>query len=270
MRDHLAAAVAAVVMMGAFVVELVASRLLHRDRHYDWRDTFQNLYIGGVYSVTSTLQGLLVAGVFVAAWRYAPLRWDMRSGWSWLVLILVEDFFYYWSHRGSHQVRFMWASHAVHHNSPCLNLSTGMRNSWVGGYLDWVFYLPSVALGFDPVSLAAVKGFATAWDFVAHTPYIGKNRVLDLLFNSPSNHRVHHGCNPEYVDKNFGGFLIIWDRLFGTYQREVAPVICGLERMPERPRSAVYVEFYLWAELLGLRRAPDKCSTVSNSSATQE
>jgi sterol desaturase/sphingolipid hydroxylase (fatty acid hydroxylase superfamily) len=253
-RDHLAAVLAAGVMFAAFLVEALASGVLLRDGRHERRDTVANLLIGAGYVASSALEGIVVTAVLAAVWSRSPLRWDMRSGWSWIALLLGEDFLYYWSHRASHRVPVMWASHAVHHNSPRLNLSTGMRNSWVGGWLDWVFFLPLAALGFHPLHLGVVQALATAWDFLAHTPYFPKNRVLDLLFNSPSNHQVHHGANPEYVDKNLGGFLIVWDRLFGTYQREEAPAIYGIDPMPARPYDPLHVEFYLWAAWLGRLR----------------
>jgi sterol desaturase/sphingolipid hydroxylase (fatty acid hydroxylase superfamily) len=247
---HLATTLAAAVMFGAFVAELLLSRLVLRDQHHDLKDTGINVVIGAGYAVSAAALAALIAGVLGAVWAASPWRWDMRSPGHWLALLLAEDFLYYWSHRASHQLRLMWASHVVHHSSPRLNLSTGMRNSWVGGYLDWVFFLPLPALGFHPLYVAVVQAVATACDFLAHTPYFPRNRLLDLIFNSPSNHRVHHGRNPAYVDKNFGGLLIVWDRLFGTYAAEAAPVSYGTGRMPARPHSPLHLEFQLWVELL--------------------
>jgi sterol desaturase/sphingolipid hydroxylase (fatty acid hydroxylase superfamily) len=249
-HPHLATILAAAVMFALFLVEFFVSRRVLRDDNYDLEDTRANLLIGAGYVVSAALQGALVAGVFVAIWSASPWRWDMGSPWSWLTLFLLEDFLYYWSHRASHRVRLMWASHVVHHNSPKLNLSTGMRNSWVGGYLDWVFFIPLAAVGFHPLSVAVVQAAATAFDFLTHTQYVGRNRLLDLIFNSPSNHRVHHGMNPEYADKNFGGALIVWDRMFGTYQPEVTRVSFGTYPMPSRPYHPFHLQFHLWRELI--------------------
>jgi sterol desaturase/sphingolipid hydroxylase (fatty acid hydroxylase superfamily) len=259
-----AAAIAAAVMFGAFVIELAVSRLWRRDRHHDLRDTAVNLVIGGGYVISAGLASLVTATTYLLVWNATPLRWDESSPLYWVLLLLGEDCLYYWSHRASHVIPVMWASHVVHHNSPKLNLSTGMRNSWFGGWLDWVFMLPLVALGCHPISIAIVQAIATASDFLAHTPYFPKSRVLDWIFNSPSNHRVHHGANPEYVDKNFGGFLIIWDRLFGTYQAEAAPVRYGTEPMPERPYNPLHLETYLWRKLIA-RSHTSSTATASRS-----
>jgi sterol desaturase/sphingolipid hydroxylase (fatty acid hydroxylase superfamily) len=262
---HLTISLAAAVMFGSFLAEVVLSRVVRRDDHLDLRDTAVNLVIGGGYVVSTLLLGLFVGGVLLAVWSLSPVRWDMRSPWHWVVLLLCEDFLYYWSHRASHQVPFMWASHVVHHNSPKLNLSTGMRNSWVGGYFDWVFFVPLAALGFHPLAIGVVQAVGTTWDFLTHSPYLPSHPLLDFFFNSPSNHRVHHSKSPEHADKNLGGLLIIWDRMFGTYQREGAPAGYGTSPMPRRPYSPLHLEFYLWKDLLGRlvrgRRAHARTST---------
>lgn len=245
-----ATVIAAAVMFGSFLVETFLSRIVLKDGRHDLKDTGTNLVIGAGYVVSNALQGTLVAAALFAVWSWSPFRWHMGSAWHWLVLLLAEDCLYYWSHRASHRFRLLWASHVVHHNSPLLNLSTGMRNSWVGGYLDWVFFIPLAACGFHPLHIAIVQAAATAFDFLAHTPYFPRNRLLDLVFNSPSNHRVHHAVNPGCVDKNFGGALIVWDRIFGTYHPETEPVSYGTAVMPRRPHNPFCVEFYLWQDLL--------------------
>jgi len=245
--------IAAGVMFGAFVIEALISYFVLRHRHYAITDTFVSVAITIGYVLSRLGIGALVAVVLFAVWSATPLRWSMDHWWHWLVLFLVEDFLYYWSHRASHTYAFMWASHAVHHNSEKLNLSTGLRNSWVGGLIDWVFWVPPVALGFHPLALGAVVAVASAWDFLTHTPYVGKVGWLDPWANSPSNHRVHHAKNPRYLDKNVGGALIIWDRMFGTYAAETETPIYGIDAMPRRPNNPVYLELYLWGDLL--RRA---------------
>ena len=266
MAKHAAELGAAALMFGSFLVEIVASRFVRRDQHHDLRDTLTNVVIGAGYLLSAGLLGIAVTALLVAVWTWSPLRWDMRSPWHWVALVLLEDFLYYWSHRASHHFRVMWASHVVHHNSPRLNLSTGMRNSWVGGLLDWIFFVPMAAAGFHPLSIGIVQASATAWDFLTHTPYFPRNRALDFFFNSPSNHRVHHGTGAAYTDKNFGGFLIIWDRLFGTYAREEAPVRYGSSVMPARPYNPIYVELYLWAALV--RSAFNRKNVAERSSSS--
>lgn len=238
-------------MFGAFAIEGLTSYFLLRDGRYAIKDTATSVAITIGYVVTRLGVGAVVAVIFLAVWEATPLRWSMDAWWHWLVLLVATDFFYYWSHRASHTYRFMWASHAVHHNSRHLNLSTGLRNSWTGGAIDWVFLVPIVAIGFHPLYLGAMLAITQTWDFLTHTPYVGKARWLDAIFNSPSNHRVHHATNPRYLDKNLGGMLIVWDRMFGTYAAEDdrEPVVIGAVEPVRRPHDPVYVELYVWGQL---------------------
>ncbi len=255
--------IAAGVMFGAFVIEGVASLVVLRDGHHDLCDSLVNVATTIGYVLARVGLGAAIAIAFVATWDLTPLRWSMDAWWHWAVLFVASDFSYYWSHRASHVYRVMWASHAVHHSSPKLNLSTGLRNSWIGGAIDWVFAIPVIALGFHPLHLAAVVAVASAWDFLTHTPYVGKIPLFDLVFNTPSNHRVHHAKNPRYLDKNLGGALIVWDRLFGTYAAEDEAPVYGALEMPRRPHDPFYLQVYLWGALLrdagrGRRAAPTR------------
>ena len=249
--------IAAFVMFGAFGVEGVVSYFFLRDGKYELKDTFTSIAITVGYVVVRIFLGALIALLLMGVYQLTPLRWSMEHWWHWLVLFVLNDFLYYWSHRASHTIPFMWASHAVHHNSPRMNLSTGLRNSWTGGAIDWVFFVPVIAVGFHPLAFGVVLAIASAWDFLTHTPYVGKLPVIDFLFNSPSNHRVHHAKNPQYIDRNCGGALIIWDRIFGTYAEETEPVEYGTIEPPKRPYNPFYLELYLWARLLTPgRRSP--------------
>ena len=252
---ELAAWIAALVMFAAFLVEALISKYLARDGHYDVTDTFVSIAIMIGYVLMRVGIGAMSTVALIALWSVTPHQWSMDAWWHWVVLFLAVDFLNYWSHRGGHVIPFLWASHAVHHNSPKFNLSTGMRNSWIGVLYDWMFFIPAVAIGFHPLYLAGVVAVASAWDFLTHTPYVGKLRWFDGWANTPSNHRVHHGRNSRYVDKNFGGALIIWDRMFGTYEPEHddEPVDYGVHPMPARPNNPFYLEFYLWAAVV--RRA---------------
>jgi sterol desaturase/sphingolipid hydroxylase (fatty acid hydroxylase superfamily) len=238
------------VMFCAFVAEVIVSYFVRRDGFYERNDTLVNLAVALGYVVVSLAYGTVIVLILYPLWKLTPLRWSMDAWWHWAAMFVINDFFFYWSHRASHSVRFMWASHAVHHNSPKLNLSTGMRNSWVGGAVDWVFFAPVVALGFHPANLFAIVPVASGWDYMCHTPYVGKLPGLDFIFNTPSNHRVHHATNPRYLDRNLGGMLIIWDRLFGTYAAETEKPKIGSLEMPSRPNNPVHVELYLWAALV--------------------
>jgi sterol desaturase/sphingolipid hydroxylase (fatty acid hydroxylase superfamily) len=237
-------------MFGTFIVESVVSYFALRDGKYELGDTFLNVAITIGYVGMRVFVGAGISVILIAIYAWTPLRWSMDHWWHWVILFVFNDFLYYWSHRASHVIKFMWASHAVHHNSPVLNLSTGLRNSWVGMVFDWVFFVPTVALGFHPLAVAACTAVMSTLDFLTHTPYVGKLGFLDKLFNTPSNHRVHHAKNPDYVDKNMGGALIIWDRMFGTYAAEVDPAVFGVESMPKRRYNPVYLELYLWGALI--------------------
>ena len=248
--------IAAGIMFGAFTIEGLVSVFVLRDGKHDVRDSFVNVAITIGYVLVRIGLGAVIAVILLAVYELTPFRWSMTSWWHWVVAFVVNDFFYYWSHRASHHYKLMWASHAVHHNSTHMNLSTGLRNSWVGGIFDWPFFVPTVAMGFHPLVLAAVVAVGSAWDFLTHTPYIGKLPVIDYVFNSPANHRVHHAKNPQYLDKNCGGALIIWDRLFGTYAEEHEAPVFGTVDPPKRPHDPFYLELYLWVGLVRSWRRP--------------
>jgi hypothetical protein len=166
---------------------------------------------------------------------------------STLLALLVVDFIYYWKHRTAHQVRLLWAFHSIHHSSKEYNLSTALRLPWFGEALDTLFYVPAVLIGFNPMVLFLGKIIVLLYQYGIHTESVGKLGRLDLVLNTPSNHRVHHGSNAIYLDKNHAGILMVWDHLFGTYQaeREDVPIVYGLVK-PLRsynPFSINFAEF---------------------------
>ncbi len=151
-----------------------------------------------------------------------------HTWWSWLLAILAADLCYYWMHRWEHEVRILWAYHSVHHSSPEFNLTTAFRLAWVEGLVEWAFFVPMILVGFDVVQTIAAIGIVVAYQSWIHTEKVGKLGWLDKIFNTPSNHRVHHAKNRKYLDRNYGGILILWDRLFGTYQVEEEKVAYGV------------------------------------------
>lgn len=170
-----------------------------------------------------------------------------------ILCVIFVDFLYYWKHRFEHTMRILWAAHSVHHSSSEFNLSTALRLPWLTPLYAWLAYFPAGLLGFHPVmvslSIAVVLGF----QFLIHTEKFPKNALLDYIFNTPSNHRVHHGSNEEYLDKNYAGIFMIWDRVFGTYQKEENHVIYGLT-MPINTWDPVKVNF---GEVVSLVHALD-------------
>jgi sterol desaturase/sphingolipid hydroxylase (fatty acid hydroxylase superfamily) len=161
--------------------------------------------------------------------QFAP--WDLADKWwMWPALFVVEDFFYYWYHRAGHEMRFFWAAHVSHHSSQHYNLSTALRQSVTTPFTGWVFWVPVVLLGFPVEALMLQKAVSLLYQYWIHTETIGKLGPLEWVFNTPSHHRVHHASNLRYLDKNYGGILIVWDRMFGTFEpeRDEEPVRYGL------------------------------------------
>ena len=149
--------------------------------------------------------------------------------WGWVLTFVVIDFVFYWYHRAQHRVRFMWCAHVVHHSSEHMNLGTALRQSPTGPFTRALFYWPLPLLGFHPLMVAGAGAVATIYAFFTHTEVVRKLWApLEWWLVTPSHHRAHHGSNPEYVDRNYGNVFIVWDRLFGTFEPEVAPVRYGL------------------------------------------
>jgi sterol desaturase/sphingolipid hydroxylase (fatty acid hydroxylase superfamily) len=147
---------------------------------------------------------------------------------GWAALIVADDFCYYWYHRVGHEIRFFWAGHVAHHSSERYYLATALRQSWTAPMLGLAFWLPLPLLGFAPVNVLMMKSFSLLYQYWIHTETIGKLGPIEWIMNTPSHHRVHHGSNPEYIDKNYAGIFIVWDRLFGTFEPERAKVVYGL------------------------------------------
>lgn len=206
--------------------------------------------------VPTVLMAPLVTAFIAALWgsaaRLAP--WSIpTTWWTALLALLTVDFLYYWDHRAAHRVRLIWAiAHSVHHSSPLYNQAVGLRVSFVDGFTSPWFYLPAILAGFDPLLVAGAFGVILAYQQWLHTETVGRLRWLDGWLNTPSNHRVHHGVQAPYIDRNYGAVLMLWDRLFGTYAAEDEPVRYGLtkplaSRHPLRVHAAEAVE--LWHDL---------------------
>lgn len=168
---------------------------------------------------------------------------------TWIILFIGVDFFYYWFHRLAHEISFLWGSHIVHHQSEEYNLTVALRQAWVQGAFSWVFYLPLAVLGFHPLMFITVNSFQTLYQFWIHTKAINKMpKAFEYVMNTPSHHRVHHGVNPKYIDRNHGGTLIIFDRMFGTFQAEEEEVVYGITR-PAASWNPLWVNFEYWIDL---------------------
>ena len=191
---------------------------------YDVKDSLVNIFLG----VSGVLMRVLTKGVWLALWIYlyqfAPFK-VKESFWSWLLLFLLNEFVYYWFHRFSHENKYLWAVHVNHHSSEKLNFTTAARLPFFNLILHNFFWIPLLFLGFSPMMIFTVENINFLFAFVQHTQVIKKLPYLDFVFNTPSHHRVHHSSNEEYLNKNYGSTLIIFDRMFGTFKNEKDDIV---------------------------------------------
>ena len=167
----------------------------------------------------------------IATWLWRFRLWDLGTGWlGWSVAIVGWDLSYYWQHRAEHEIRLLWACHVNHHSSQRYNLSTALRQPWTP-WTHLLFYPAWALVGVRPWMIVAAEGFDLIYQFWVHTEAIDRMpRWFEAIFNTPSHHRVHHGSNNQYLDRNYGGILIVWDRLFGTFRAEDERVVYGLTK----------------------------------------
>ena len=193
--------------------------------------------------------GAVLAALFFAAAALAP--WPIATTWTTALLCFVlVDFLYYWEHRLAHEVNALWSLyHSVHHSADHYDQTIAFRISFVDFFFAPLVYLPLVLAGFHPVLVFACLGLVLAWQQWIHTELVGKLPLLDPWLNTPSNHRVHHGRNPIYIDKNYGGVLMVWDRMFGTYAAETEKVEYGLVE-PLKSRNPAAVHFSSLGKML--------------------
>ena len=207
-----------------FVLLILAEMLVARARHrrrYEPRDTLTSLALG----LGSTIAGLLSGGLVfaLASWVHQFRLFEIGWAWYWFVIAFVlDDLAYYVFHRSAHRVRWFWASHVIHHSSQHYNLSTALRQTWTGFFsLGFIFRLPLFLIGFPPAMVFFVAGLNLVYQFWIHTEAVGRMPAwFEAVMNTPSHHRVHHATNPRYLDKNYAGVFIVWDRLFGTFEPE--------------------------------------------------
>lgn len=230
-----------------FVVGLARGRNTYR-----LNDALASIGLGVMSQVAGLFGKLFTIGLYALAFeRLALVQLPADAWWVWLAALLGYDFCYYWLHRGGHRVALLWAAHAVHHQSEDYNLSTALRQTSSGFLLGWLFYLPLAVLGVPPLVFATVALVDLLYQFWVHTQQVGKLGWFDRWFCSPSNHRAHHAVNERYVDRNYGGILIVWDRLFGSFVEEDAaePCVYGT-RSPLRSFDPVAANLQVYRELL--------------------
>ncbi len=218
---------------------------------YQWRDTLANFALAAMHQAGDALSLLLLLPLFFWLQQYAWLDLQFNA-LNLFILFVLQDFLYYWFHRTSHRVRWLWASHVAHHSSRLMNFSTAFRQSLTYPLSGmWLFWLPLVLLGFAPTLVLAVVAINLGFQFFVHTR-AGKHwGCLGYILNTPAWHRVHHACNDIYIDKNFAGVLVIWDRLFGSFEPEHAEIPCrfGITNDFESV-NPLTITFHEWQRML--------------------
>src|ERR1700755_1103878 len=200
-------------------LELILSHISHR-KAYTLKDSFINLYLMLLNSGIDLAFRLIYLAILQYFFLHAVMQWQNAFAY-WLILLLGEDFLYYWLHCFDHEIRFFWATHVTHHSSQELNFSVGFRSSVFEPLYRFVYFIPLAWIGFKPLDIVFMYSATQIWGIFVHTEMINKMGWLEYILITPSHHRVHHASNPKYLDKNMGMFLIIWDQLFGTFQTEL-------------------------------------------------
>jgi len=237
----------------AFVLLLsLEAWLAYREnRHrYESHDTFASLGLGIGNVLTGLITKALIFGLFMLLYQYRIFSPDSGKWWFWVLLFLADDFSYYWFHRISHSVNYFWASHVVHHSSKHYNLAAALRQTWTGNLSGtFIFWAWMPLIGFHPIWVLFMQQLSLIYQFWIHTEWIRQMPApIEFFFNTPSHHRVHHGSDLKYLDRNHGGILIIWDRLFGTFTPEAERPVYGLRENIESFNPAV-VAFSTWGSL---------------------
>ncbi len=218
---------------------------------YAWSDTLSSIGLGMMSQVIGIFTKLFMLGIYTWVFLHAAIFiLDPASPWVWVGALLAYDFLYYWLHRAGHTVALFWAAHVVHHQSEEYNLSTALRQTGSGWVAGWLFYLPMALAGVPPLVFAVVALIDLLYQFWVHTRLVGRLGWFDRWFCAPSNHRVHHAVNDVYLDRNYGGIFVFWDRLFGSFQPELdtEPCVYGT-RNPLQSWNPVRANLEVYAAL---------------------
>ena len=236
-----------------FGFALIEALVQARTQHYDWRAFLvSSLDLVGRVAVNLLLPLSLAQPAERWAYHHRLMTIHLDGGWTWLLLFIGQEFCYYWYHRAAHEVRWFWGNHAVHHSANQLNLSAAYRIGLLGKLSGvGLFFVPMIWLGLPPRIVFAVLSLNLLYQFWIHATWIPKLGWLEGVFNTPSAHRVHHAANLEYLDANYGGVLVIFDRMFGTYRAERADIPCRYGLLhPLTSYNPLIVEFSAWRSLL--------------------
>ncbi len=224
-----------------------------REEEYGAAEAAASVGIAIGRAVAKPVMIFVLAGLYVFVYDMRIYTFDMTKWWSWVLVFIGADFLYYWMHRFKHEIRWMWADHAVHHSGNRMNVFMNFRLGWTGLLVGtWLMHLPLVLIGFPPSAVITTYALSLVWQAWIHTDMIGKLWwPLEYVLNTPSHHRVHHSRNPVYLDKNYAGILIIWDRMFGTFQEELEDEPCDYG-LVERLTSVnpIKIAFNEWGNLI--------------------
>jgi sterol desaturase/sphingolipid hydroxylase (fatty acid hydroxylase superfamily) len=246
------------VFIVTLVVEILYAKRI-REHWYETKDTAASLSMGIGNVITNLLGKFLVFGVFSFLWQFRIFEFS-NVWWAWVILFFLDDFSYYWFHRKSHEIRWFWASHVVHHSSQFYNLGTALRQTWTGNFAGgFIFWCWLPLIGFEPWKIMLMQSISLLYQYWIHTEAIHKlPKWFEFIFNTPSHHRVHHGSDPIYIDKNHAGVLIIWDRIFGTFQEEIFHPKYGLTRNIDS-FNPIKIAFHEWITMIkDIKREPKK------------
>lgn len=232
-------------------IEILLSNYRHR-KVYNWKDSLRNGYL----MLLNSGVDLMFRAVYLVVLDYF---YDHRVFniqhivVYWIVLLLLEDFLYYWLHRFDHQIRLFWAVHVTHHSSEHMNFTVGFRSSVFQPLYRFIYFIPLTVIGFKPLDILFIYSATQIWGILVHTEIVNKMGWLEYFLVTPSHHRVHHASNPKYLDKNMGMFLIIWDKMFGTFQPELddttyQPIRYGLTH-PLTSKSPAHLVFHEWKDI---------------------
>jgi sterol desaturase/sphingolipid hydroxylase (fatty acid hydroxylase superfamily) len=230
------------------VLEALAAAVLHRDL-YEFKDAAASLTMGIGNVLVDLFAKFIQFSVLTYLYRFAIFSIGYQW-WAWLLLFFGDEFSYYWFHRVSHECRLFWASHVVHHSSQRYNLSTALRQTWTGSFMSFIFWIWLPIIGFAPVMIMTMKAISLLYQFWIHTELVRSLGPFELVLNTPSHHRVHHGSNLRYIDRNHGGTLIIWDKFFATFEPEnpADPVQFGLTKNIHT-YNPFRIAFHEWYEM---------------------
>ena len=235
----------------AILLELIYGWAI-KNNTYRINDTISSLFMGSLRGTSGILKiGIGGTIFYIIETEFSLWRMDDTNILTWVFAFVAYDFFYYWFHRISHERQIFWASHVAHHQSEEYNLSTALRQTGTGFLITWVFYIPLFAMGVPSFVFVSVASINLIYQFWVHTKHIGKLGWYEWIFVTPSNHRVHHAINNEYVDKNYGGVFILWDRLFGSFQEELEEEECvyGI-RGPIKTFNPIWANLHIYIKIL--------------------